>query len=71
MESAPNQIVYDEKHKPIGVLISIEEWKRIQTRLADEEKPPNGAALMKFYGKIKFLGDPVKVQRKMRSEWPD
>lgn len=30
----------------------------------------NGTALMRFYGKIDFKGDPMDIQRKMRSEWP-
>lgn len=31
----------------------------------------NGTAFMQFFGKIDFKGDPMDIQRKMRSEWPE
>ncbi|MFY9235167.1 MAG: hypothetical protein WAO58_12000 [Fimbriimonadaceae bacterium] len=37
---------------------------------AHETTAANGEALMRFFGKIDFKGDPMDIQRKMRSEWP-
>lgn len=36
-----------------------------------DSNEPNGDALMRYYGRINFKGDPVGIQRKMRSEWPN
>lgn len=40
-----------------------------QARKRQNDQEANGEALMRFYGKVHFEGNPVDIQREMRSEW--
>ena len=47
-----------------------ESKKSIQQKLARLKKPKTmGFPAHLFTGKVKFDGDPVEIQRKMRDEW--
>ncbi|HVL40093.1 MAG TPA: hypothetical protein VM328_11945 [Fimbriimonadaceae bacterium] len=56
--------------------LSREEQLQLANYLLTKAQPavqgfqPNGSALMRYFGKIDFKGDPVEIQRKMRAEWP-
>jgi hypothetical protein len=67
MEPVQKAILYDERNEPAYVLISYEEWLKIQPPIPR----PNGAALMKYFGRKTLKGDPLEIQRKFRDEWPD
>ncbi len=69
MEPVRKQIVYDDHQQPVQVLISFKDWQRIEQALGASDEP-NAKELMQFYGKVDFGGDPLKVQRQMRAEWP-
>lgn len=68
MEPIKKTIVYDKDRKPVQVVISYEDWLRIEPLLRTE---PNVEILRRLYGRISWKGDPVEIQRKMRDEWPD
>ena len=70
MQPIRKQIVYDEQHRPVQVVIPYEDWQKLEALLSSSNES-NASALMGFFGKIDFKGDPVAIQRKMRSEWPD
>ena len=43
--------------------------KSIETKLRKLNSPKKGFPAHLFTGKIKFEGDPVQFQRKLRDEW--
>jgi len=43
--------------------------KRLTNRKLSNKKKPTGFPAHLFTGKVKFEGDPVEIQRKMRDEW--
>ncbi len=70
MISIKKQLLYDEHQHPIKVLIDYAEWQKIEAALGETDVEPNGDLLNQFAGKINFGGDPMEIQRVMRSEWP-
>jgi hypothetical protein len=43
----------------------------IERKLKKFTKREKGFPAFKFLGKVKFEGDPVEIQRKMRNEWEE
>jgi hypothetical protein len=70
MQPVRKQILYGEHQRPVQDLIPFDDWKRIERQLGTS-KAPNSGALMRFFGKINFPGDPVEIQRSMREELPE
>ena len=48
-----------------------DEWLKVEAALGGSEVESNGHLLEELCGKTGFGGDPMEIQRKMRSEWPD
>jgi len=71
MFTVKKQFLYDENQHPVKVLIDYDEWLRIEHALGEAEVEPNGHLVNEFSGKIDFGGDPLEIQKQMRSEWPD
>lgn len=67
MESVRKRIVYDEQQRPVQVLISYEDWLRIEPML-QKAFAPNVGVIEALRGKVRFEGDPVAVQREVRSD---
>ncbi len=65
------ELLYDESHHPVKVLIDYAEWLKIEAALEGNQVEPNGHLLNELCGTVNFGGDPMEIQRKMRSEWPD
>jgi hypothetical protein len=71
MIAVKKQFLYDDHQKPVKVLMDYDEWLRIESLLGGKEVESNGHLLEELCGKVDFGGDPMEIQRKMRSEWPD
>jgi hypothetical protein len=70
MMAVKKEILYDENRRPVKVLIDFAEWMKVEAALGSAEVEPNGHLLNEFAGKFDFGGDPMEIQRRMRSEWP-
>lgn len=47
---------------------------KVELHVAKPADPPDGtniAAILRLSGTLKWKGDPMDLQRKMRNEWPD
>lgn len=71
MEAIRKQVLYDENNVPIGVVVPIEEWNRIEAKLKPKLMGIPASRLMKHFGKMSYPGDAVEVQRQLRAEWPN
>lgn len=71
MISIRKQFLYDDHQHPVKVLLDYDEWLKVEAALGAPEVESNGHLLQELCGKADFGGDPMEVQLKMRSEWPD
>ena len=62
------QIVIDEEHNPVAVLINYDDWLEIELLLTlnYEEKGP--VDLNQFAGTLELTEDPLEYQRRSRGE---
>lgn len=69
MNSMPikKQLVTDEDGRPTAVLITIEEWRRIEAVLGRSETATFD--VMNFAGLIELGEEPLAYQRSIRQEW--
>ena len=63
------QLVTDEQGRPVGVLISYEEWLRIEQQLGIAASVNGSTQLQRHEGIIHLAEDPVVYQRRLRDEW--
>jgi len=63
------KIVYDEKNKPVEVIVDYCQWQKIVNNLKINKKTMTKEKLLKFSGIIKLKEDPLKFQRRIRNEW--
>lgn len=65
------RIIFDDKQKPVEVVIAFEEWLKIEELLENGSQPKasSTADLMRFSGTVKSFGDGLEYQRQIRSEW--
>jgi hypothetical protein len=69
MDKIHKQLVTDEEGRPVGVLISYEEWLRIEQQLGGEVTVEGGEPLCRHENVILLSEDPVVYQRRLRDEW--
>jgi hypothetical protein len=69
MDKIHKQLVTDEEGRPVGVLISYEEWLRIEQQLRGAVTVEGGEPLRRHEGVIHLSEDPVVYQRRLRDEW--
>jgi len=69
MSAIYKQIVTDEEGRPVGVLISYEEWLRIERQLLGAASACGVEQFRHHEGVIRLSEDPVAYQRRLRDEW--
>jgi hypothetical protein len=69
MDTIHKQLVTDEDGRPVGVLISYEEWLRIEQQLGGAAVANGIEQLRRHEGAIRLSEDPVAYQRRLRDEW--
>lgn len=69
MSTIHKQLVTDEEGRPVGVLISYEEWLRIEQKLGSAAEVNGIEKLRRHEGMIRLSEDPVAYQRRLRDEW--
>jgi hypothetical protein len=68
MSTIHKQLVTDEEGRPVGVLISYEEWLRIKQQLGGAVTANGIEQLRRHEGAIHLSEDPVAYQRRLRDE---
>ncbi|MFY9234321.1 MAG: hypothetical protein WAO58_07660 [Fimbriimonadaceae bacterium] len=65
------RIIFDDKQKPVEVVIAFDEWLKIEELLENGSKlkAASMADLMRFSGTVKSFGDGLEYQHQIRSEW--
>ncbi len=63
------KIVVDEENKPVEVIITYDEWKKIERLLKTVEKGLTREQLKEYAGAVHIEEEPLEYQRRMRSEW--
>ncbi len=63
------KIVLDKNNKPSEVIISYDEWEKIEELLANQQKNMQKKNLSKYSGILHLEEDPLNFQRRIRSEW--
>lgn len=63
------KIVFDEKNRPLEVIINYNDWKRIEDILEGHPKVMMRERFKKYVGILHIKEDPLEFQRKIRSEW--
>lgn len=63
------KIVLNEENKPVEVIISYDEWKKIEHALESVEKGLTREQLKEYAGVLHIEEEPLEYQRKVRSEW--
>ena len=66
--SISKQFLYDERRRPVKVILDYSEWLKVEQALGEAPLASNGYLLEELCGKFDFGGDPVEIQRQMRSE---
>lgn len=70
------QIVVDEAHQPVAVIINYKDWQKIEALLQQSEPDKNtqptvdsSEALRAYAGSITLTVDPLDYQRETRDAW--
>ena len=63
------KIVVDEENKPVEVIITYDEWKKIERLLKTVEKGLTREQLKEYAGAVHIEEEPLEYQRRVRSEW--
>lgn len=68
-EKIHKKIVVDENSKPLEVIISYDEWEKIEKLMTGAGKALTSAKLRKHIGILSLKDDPLDYQKRMRNEW--
>jgi len=63
------KIVFDENNKPLEVIISYDDWKKVEQTLESYTRSILKADLHRYVGILHLEEDPLEFQREIRSEW--
>ncbi len=63
------KIVVDENNKPLEVIISYDDWEKIEKAIAEFSKTMTSEKLSKYVGVLNLKEDPLEYQKKIRNEW--
>lgn len=77
MQAIKKQFVVDEAFQPVAVIISYQDWQRIEAILQqvelsepiDEAGTDISKILMSYAGSVSLKVDPLEYQRSIRDEW--
>jgi hypothetical protein len=58
--------ISDSDGRVVEVAVPIEDWKRL---VAEADTRGDWSRVVKHVGKVELPGDPLEVQRQLRSEW--
>jgi len=61
------KIVVDENNKPLEVIISYDEWLKIENMLTKTQKIMTREKLSKYIGIVNLKEDPLEYQKRIRS----
>ena len=63
------KIVVDENNKPLEVIISYDEWLKIENMITKTPKIMTREKLSKYIGIVSLKEDPLEYQKRIRNEW--
>jgi PHD/YefM family antitoxin component YafN of YafNO toxin-antitoxin module len=63
------KIVVNEENKPVEVIITYDEWQKIEQALQAVEKGISRELLGAYAGAMHIEEEPLEYQRRVRSEW--
>ena len=63
------KIVVDENNKPLEVIISYDEWLKIENMITKTQKIMTREKLSKYIGIVSLKEDPLEYQKRIRNEW--
>ncbi len=63
------KIVVNEENQPVEVIISYDEWKKIEQALQAPEHGVVRERLKEYAGTLRIEEEPLEYQRRGRSEW--
>lgn len=63
------KIVVNEENKPVEVIITYDEWKKIEHVLQTVEKGATREQIKDYAGAMHIEEEPLEYQRRVRSEW--
>ncbi|MDB9524575.1 hypothetical protein PN498_01125 [Oscillatoria sp. CS-180] len=69
MVEIKKQIITNEAMEPVGVIISYQDWQKIEALLKNQISRDNSLDLMAFAGTIQLTIDPLDYQRQEREAW--
>ena len=69
MVDIKKQIITNEAMEPVGVIISYQDWQKIEALLANQMPQDNSQDLMAFAGAIQLTTDPLDYQHQERDAW--
>ena len=61
------KMVVDENNKPLEVIISYDEWLKIENMLTKTQKIMTREKLSKYIGIVNLKEDPLEYQKRIRS----
>ena len=61
------RIVVDENNKPLEVIISYDEWLKIENMITKTQKIMTREKLSKYIGIVNLKEDPLEYQKRIRS----
>ena len=68
-DSIHRKIVVDENNKPLEVIISYDEWGKIEKIITKFAKIMTSEKLSKYVGILNLKEDPLEYQKRIRNEW--
>ncbi|MEM9121111.1 MAG: hypothetical protein AAGD09_25000 [Cyanobacteria bacterium P01_F01_bin.56] len=69
MVEIKKQIITNEAMEPVGVIISYQDWQKIEALLKNQTPHDNSQDLMAFAGTIQLTIDPLDYQHQEREAW--
>jgi len=63
------KIVVNKENKPVEVVITYDEWLKIEQALQSVEKGVSREQLKEYAGAMHIEEEPLEYQRRVRSEW--
>jgi len=69
MVEIKKQIITNEAMEPIGVIISYEDWQKIEALLENQISRDNSQDLMTFSGTVQLTVEPLDYQQRERNAW--
>ena len=69
MVEIKKQIITNEAMEPVGVIISYQDWQKIEALLENQMPTDDRQDLMAFAGTIQLTIDPLDYQRQERDAW--